>query len=469
MNYNFSQFQIGGVLLQKREKLLANEPIGHLIVKLSLPAVVGMFVNGLYNLVDTIYIGHSVGALGIAGLSVSFPLQMIIGGTGAMLGIGAASVISRSLGAKNYERAEKALGNNLFLIIFIGLLFATMGELFLEEILKLFGSTETILPYAKDYMGIIFLGTPLILFAMSMNNVIRSEGAARTAMASMLIGAVANIILDPIFIFVLGMGVKGAAIATVLSRILVAAWITHFFYSGKSLVKPRLRHLMPDIAMIKEIFVIGFPSLLQHASSSFVFGFINNLAGFYGGDLAIAIFGISNRIIRFSGMSVIGIAQGMQPIVGYNYGAERYDRATKALRLSTIIAMSICGTVTVLLLLFPKAALHLFTSDPQVLERGPIALRIMVSAFFLMGYNRIGGVFFQALGKAKPALIINLARPILFFVPLLIVLPRFIGLKGIWLAFPISDILSFLLTMGFLLPYERLLKNKYTKAQGEKL
>ncbi|AER67441.1 MATE efflux family protein [Thermovirga lienii DSM 17291] len=453
--------------MKKREAMLANDSIGRLIIRLSLPAVVGMFVNGLYNLVDTIYIGHSVGALGIAGLSVSFPLQMLIGGTGAMLGIGSASIISRSLGAKNYKRAERTLGNNIFSVMFLGVAFAVLGKLFLDDILKLFGATANILPYAKDYMAVIFLGSPLILFAMSMNNIIRSEGAARTAMASMLIGALTNIVLDPIFIFILDMGVRGAAIATVLSRVLVAGWISHFFYSGKSIIKPKLNQIHPDSGIIKEILSVGFPSLLQHASSSFVFGLINNLAGIYGGDLAITIFGISNRVIIFSSMSVIGIAQGMQPIVGYNYGARKYYRAAKAVRLSNLIAMGICGAVTVLLLLFPKAALHLFTSDTNVLEKGPAALRIMVSGFFLMGYNKIGGVFFQALGKARPAFIINLARPILFFVPLLMILPRIFGLNGIWLAFPLADVLSYLLTMAFLLPYERRLKNQYIQTQGD--
>jgi putative MATE family efflux protein len=458
---------LGGATVKKREAMLANESIGRLILRLSLPAVVGMFVNGLYNLVDTIYIGHSVGALGIAGLSVSFPLQMLMGGTGAMLGIGSASIISRSLGAKNYERAERTLGNNIFSIISLGVIFAALGEFFLEDILKLFGATTNILPYAKDYMAVIFLGSPLILFAMSMNNIIRSEGAARTAMASMLIGALTNIILDPIFIFVLDMGVRGAAIATVLSRVLVAGWISHFFYSGRSLIKPRLNQIYPKKEILKEIFSVGFPSLLQHASSSFVFGLINNLAGIYGGDLAITVFGISNRIIIFSSMSTIGIAQGMQPIVGYNYGAQKYSRAARAVRLSNIIAMGICGTVAALLLLFPKAALHLFTSDPNVLEKGPTALRIMVSGFFLVGYNKIGGVFFQALGKAGPAFIINLARPILFFVPLLMILPRIFGLNGIWLAFPMADVFSYLLTMALLLPYERRLKNQCTQARGD--
>jgi putative MATE family efflux protein len=208
-------------LNKEREKMLANEPISTLIWKLSLPASVGMLVNALYNIVDTIYIGHGVGAMGIAGLSIAFPVQMILGGTGAMLGMGAASVISRNLGAKNYKRAEVAFGNNLFLIALLGSLISLIGTLFTGTILRTFGATDSILPYAMDYMSVIFLGAPLIIFSMSMNNVIRSEGAAKIAMLSMIIGAVGNIILDPFFIFVLDLGIRGAAMATVLSRLLV--------------------------------------------------------------------------------------------------------------------------------------------------------------------------------------------------------------------------------------------------------
>lgn len=450
-----------------REKMLEKAPVRKLIWKLSLPAMLGMFVNGLYNLVDTIYIGHGVGSMGIAGLSVAFPIQMLVGGLGAMLGIGTASLISRSLGARKYEKAQKAFGNNLFAIAFLGFLFLTLGEFFIEPILGFFGASEEIMPYALDYMRIIFIGTPLILFCMSMNNVIRSEGAARVAMISMLIGAGANIIMDPIFIFGLEMGIKGAALATVLARLFVIIWIGRFFRSGQSIVPFQLRNMVPRLDILREIFTIGFPALVQHASSSFVFGFINQLLGFYGGNIAIAVFGVNNRIVVFSAMPVVGIAQGMQPIVGYSYGARQYSRTVEAINTSNRIALVFCSVITTVMLIFPVSLLKIFTQDPEMLRIGPPALRMMVAGFFLAGYNKVAGTVFQSLGKALPSFILNTARPILIFVPLLLILPRYMGISGVWICFSFADILTFLVTLSFVLPQIRSLVSLETSA-GEK-
>ncbi len=449
-----------------REKMLANEPVGRLIWKLSLPAMVGMFVNGLYNLVDTIYIGHGVGSLGIAGLSVAFPIQMIIGGTGLMLGVGTASVISRSLGAKAYDKARSAFGNNLLATAFLGGIYFVAGTVFLHPILSLFGASAEILPYASEYMGVIFLGSPLIIFTMSMNNVIRSEGAAKTAMWSMLVGAIANIILDPIFIFTLGMGIRGAAIATVISRIGVMIWVGWFFFSGRSIITIRIKDLYPRLHIMKEIITIGFPAFLQHASSSLVFGMINQLLGFYGGNVAVAVFGVNNRVIIFSAMPTIGIAQGMQPIAGYNFGARQYGRTLEVIRTSNMMALAFCSGIAATLLLFPGPVLRIFTSDKALLEMGPHAMRLMVAGFFFAGYNKVGGSVFQALGKALPAFIINSARPILFFIPLLLIMPRFMGINGVWISFAVADILSFLITVFFLIPQKSALRSLKYSTEG---
>lgn len=440
-----------------RAEMLEEAPVSKLIWKLSLPAMVGMFVNGLYNLVDTIYIGRGVGPMGIAGLSVAFPIQMLMGGFGAMLGIGTASLISRSLGAKDYGKAQQALGNNLFAIIFLGTIFAVLGELFLGPVLRAFGASEEILPYAGSYMRIIFAGAPLVLFCMSMNNVIRSEGAARVAMISMVVGAVVNFILDPIFIFGLDMGIQGAALATVLARFFVIAWIARFFFTGKSVIAFRIRDMAPRVSVLWEIVSVGFPALVHHASSSFVFGLMNKLLGFYGGNLAISVFGVNNRVIIFSAMPAVGIAQGMQPILGYNYGARRFRRAVEAISTSTRIALAFSTGVTALILLFPGPILRIFTTDPEMLRLGPSVLRMMVAGFFLAGYNKVAGTVFQALGKALPSFILNTARPILIFVPLLLILPRFLGTNGVWLSFCLADILTFLVTLCFVVPQIRAL------------
>lgn len=447
--------------------MLANEPISTLMWKLSLPASVGMLVNALYNIVDTIYIGHGVGAMGIAGLSIAFPVQMILGGTGAMLGMGAASVISRNLGAKNYKRAEVAFGNNLFLIALLGSLISLIGTLFTGTILRTFGATDSILPYAMDYMSVIFLGAPLIIFSMSMNNVIRSEGAAKIAMLSMIIGAVGNIILDPFFIFVLDLGIRGAAMATVLSRLLVIGWVFFYYSSGKSVLFFSVKYLKPVPGIMKEILLIGFPAMLRHGSTSFVFGMVNQLAGFYGGDTAIAIFGILNRVVMFGGMPMVGISQGMQPILGYSYGAGYFHRAREVIKKSAIIATSFSILITLLLFLFPEAVITLFTSDPGLLEKGPVAMRMMTCGFFVIGFQMIGGTLFQAIGKALPSFVLNTSRQILLLIPVLLILPRYLGINGVWLSFPISDILSTVITFMVVLPEMERLKNAELAVGGE--
>ena len=451
----------------EREHMLANEPVSSLIWKLSLPATVGMLVQALYNLVDTIYIGHSVGALGIAGLSISFPLQMIIGGTGAMLGMGAASVISRNLGAKNYKRAEVAFGNNLLAILIFGGAIALVGKFLTVPILQAFGATEAILPYALDYMSVIFLGAPLIVFCMSMNNVIRSEGAAKVAMYSMVIGAIANIILDPVFIFVLDMGVRGAAIATVMARLVVIGWITYYYSTGQSFLKFSIKYMKPQLDIMVEIIAIGFPALVRHAASSFVFGMVNQLAAFYGGDMAVALFGVNNRVIIFSFMPAIGIAQGMQPILGYSYGAGSYHRVREVILKSALIATVFSSLLACVFFIFPKTVISIFTHDPALLEMGPHALRLMTFALCVIGFQMIGGTLFQAIGKALPSFILNTSRQILILIPVLYFLPKYIGIDGVWLAFPIADILSTFITVLVVIPQMKSLKRAELAMEGE--
>lgn len=446
--------------LSPRERMLARASVGKLIWKLSFPAMAAMFVNGLYNLVDTIYIGHGVGRLGIGALSVSFPVQMIIIGMGAMLGIGTASVISRSLGAQNYERAGQAFGNSLSAIVLLSILFVIMGVGLLDYVLIAFGATEEILPYAREYMFIILLGSPLILGTISMNHVIRSEGAAKTAMWSMVIGALANIVLDPIFIFGLGLGMRGAALATITARVFSSAWIIFFFRSGRSSVPFTPKGMKPKADVLWEIVMIGFPSLLRLASSSIIFGMVNRLAALYGGNIAVAVFGINNRVIIFSAMPAIGIAQGMQPIVGYNYGAGKHHRALETIKISQIMALALCSAVTLILLLFAEPVLKIFSNDPELIEAGPKAMRLMVAAFFLAGFNKVGGAVFQALGKAGPAFVANVARPVLFFIPLLLTLPRLWKIDGVWLSFAAADILSFLLITALLIPQVKHLRSE---------
>ena len=335
----------------KRKQILDDDNIKKLLFKLSLPATVGMIVMALYNLVDTIFIGRSVGSLGIAGLAIVFPLQMFIMSIAQMLGIGSASIISRSLGAKNFDKAKLTFSNVYLVSIFFSILIVGAGLIFSSSILKSFGATENILPFAKDYFGIIIFGTFFFSFDMISNNIIRSEGHAKVAMFSMFTGAILNIILDPIFIFGFKMGIKGAALATVLSQMCMTIYILFFFRSGKSSlhikdIYPRLK-----IKIIKEIMAVGSASFFRMVLGSLLVIIVNNSLKVYGGDIAIAAYGVISRLVRFIFMPLFGIAQGLQPVLGYNFGAKRYKKAklsvTIAMRNATIITS--LGFITIML------------------------------------------------------------------------------------------------------------------------
>ena len=431
---------------------LGEEKINKLLVNLSLPATIGMMVNALYNLVDTIFVGRGVGALAIGGLTIAFPIQMIIMAFAQMIGIGAASAISRSLGAKDIEKADYVAGNSFLLIVILSSIIAAIGLTFTEPMLRLFGATDTILPYAKDYITIILWGSIFFSFAMSSNNLIRAEGNAKVAMATMLIGAILNIILDPIFIFVFKMGVKGAALATVISKFVSFLYVLTYLYSGKSSLKVKLHHLKPKMRIMTEILTVGFASFARHATGSIVAIVVNNSLRIFGGDMALIIVGIVHRVTMFVFMPLFGVVQGMQPIVGFNYGAKKLDRVKETLKLSLITTTAIATFGWLLVQLFPFAIISVFTREPEIIEKGSTIMRIVISVIPLIGIQIVGAALFQSLGKAVPSLILALLRQVLLFIPLVIILPRVLGLGllGIWIAYPAADILSVVLTVLFL-------------------
>ena len=431
---------------------LGEEKISKLLVNLSLPATIGMMVNALYNLVDTIFVGRGVGALAIGGLTIAFPIQMVIMAFAQMIGVGAASAISRSLGAKDIEKADYVAGNSFLLIVILSSIIAAIGLIFTEPMLRLFGSTDTILPYAKDYITIILWGSIFFSFAMSSNNLIRAEGNAKVAMATMLIGAILNIILDPIFIFVFKMGVKGAALATVISKFVSFIYVLTYLYSGKSSLKVKLHHLKPKMRIIIEILTVGFASFARHVTGSVVAIVVNNSLRFFGGDMALIIVGILHRVTMFVFMPLFGVVQGMQPIVGFNYGAKKLDRVKETLKLSLIVTTAIATFGWLLVQLFPFAIIGVFTRDAEIIEKGSTIMRIVISVIPLIGIQIVGAALFQSLGKAVPSLILALLRQVLLFIPLVIILPRVLGLGllGIWIAYPAADILSVVLTVIFL-------------------
>jgi putative MATE family efflux protein len=431
---------------------LGEEKISKLLVNLSLPATIGMMVNALYNLVDTIFVGRGVGAIAIGGLTIAFPIQMVIMAFAQMIGIGAASAISRSLGAKDLEKADYAAGNSFLCVIVLSSIIATIGLIFTEPMLRIFGSTETILPYAKDYITIILWGSIFFSFAMSANNLIRAEGNAKIAMVSMLIGAILNMILDPIFIFIFKLGIKGAALATIISQFISFLYILTYLYSGKSSLKIKLHHLKPKIHIIFEILTVGSAAFFRQVTGSVVAIVVNNSLRIFGGDIALIIVGILHRVTMFVFMPLFGVIQGMQPIVGFNYGAKKLDRVKEAIKLSLITTIVIAIFGWLIAELFPFAIISIFTHDAEVIEKGSNVIRIVLSMIPVIGIQIVGAALFQSLGKAVPSLILSLLRQVLLFIPLVIILPRVfnLGLLGIWLAYPAADILSVILTALFL-------------------
>jgi len=431
---------------------LGEEKISKLLVNLSLPATIGMMVTALYNLVDTIFVGRGVGAIAIGGLTIAFPIQMVIMAFAQMIGIGAASAISRSLGAKDIEKADYVAGNSFLCVIVLSSTIAAIGLIFTEPMLRLFGSTETILPYATDYITIILWGSIFFSFAMSSNNLIRAEGNAKVAMAAMLIGAILNMILDPIFIFIFKLGIKGAALATIISQFISFLYILKYLYSGKSSLKIKLHHLKPRMHIITEIFTVGFAAFARMVTGSIVAIIVNNSLRIFGGDIALIIIGILHRVIMFLFMPLFGVVQGMQPIVGFNYGAKKFDRVKEAIKLSLIITTTIVTFGWLIAELFPFAIIGVFTRDAEVIEKGSTIMRIILSMIPVIGIQIVGAALFQSLGKAVPSLILSLLRQVLLFIPLVIILPRVLGLGllGIWIAYPAADILSVILTTLFL-------------------
>jgi MATE family, multidrug efflux pump len=433
------------------DEMLGTMSMGRLLAKLSIPATIGMMVNALYNVVDTIYIGRGVGVLAIGGLTISFPFQMIVMAIGMTIGVGAASVISRNLGSGNREKAYMAAGTALSVSVLIGLIMMIGATIYLDNILRLFGASETLLGYARSYLSVILIGVPLISFAMTSNNLVRAEGKAMVAMISMLVGTVMNIILDPIFIFLFHMGIKGAAIATVISQGLSFLFLLYFFISGRSSLKIKISYLIPHFALFKEMLLIGLPAFIRHAGGSILAVIMNNVLIVYGGDLAIASYGVLNKIMMFILMPIFGVVQGFQPIAGYNYGAEKFDRVQNSIKLSIIVTTSMATVSFLAGILFPEFFIGLFTTDEKLISLSVNGLRKIILFIPLIGVQIIGAAFFQSVGKALPSLILGMSRQIIFLIPLVLIFPYFMGLNGVWLSFPAADIGATLVTLAWLI------------------
>ncbi|MEI7616093.1 MAG: MATE family efflux transporter [Actinomycetota bacterium] len=435
--------------MEEREIIL-NGNLRKLLFKFSLPATIGLVVSSLYNIVDTLYVGQGVGPLAIAGLAIVLPIQILMFAVGMMIGAGSGSIISRSLGRNDRHKAILTAGNGMILNFVISIIVMVPCYFLINKILIFFGASPEVFTYAKDYMSVILFGFIFQSFDIAGNSIIRAEGRPRASMYVLILGAVLNIILDPIFIFVFKMGVRGAAIATVISQIISAIYILLYFMFGKSIFRLNLKMFRPDIPIMKEILKLGLPSFLMGIVDSVIFILFNRAILRYGSDLYIAIMGIAIRIMDITIMPIIGIAQGFSTITGFNYGAKKYDRVRFILRESFLWTTVISAISFILIFGFPRMMLGIFSSNKDLLAIGILPLRITTAVFITLGLQFIGGSFFQAIGKAVPAIILNISRQVIFLIPGILVLPRFFGLNGVWLSLPISDFLSTVLTLIFI-------------------
>ncbi|MBQ8282358.1 MAG: MATE family efflux transporter [Paraprevotella sp.] len=421
---------------------LGVKPIGNLLRQYAIPAIVAMTASSLYNMVDSIFIGHGVGPLAISGLALTFPFMNLSAAFGAMVGVGASTLISVRLGQKDYKTAQYIFGNAVSLNIILGILFSVIALVFLEPILYFFGASDATLPYAKEYMYIILIGNIITHAYLGLNAILRSVGHPRMAMNATIATVISNAILDPIFIFGLDMGIQGAAIATILAQFLSLLWQLSVFNKPKELVhfQKGIYHLNKKI--VKETLGIGLSPFLMNSCACIVVILINRGLGTYGGDLAIGAYGIANRIAFLFIMVVMGLNQGMQPIAGYNYGAQNYDRVLKVLRYTLIGGTTVTTCGFLIGEFFPELCVRMFTSDPDLISRSVDGMRLMLMVFPFIGAQMVTTNFFQSIGQAHKSIFLSLTRQLLFLIPLLIILPPLWGVKGVWLAMPISDAIS---------------------------
>ncbi len=445
-------------LNDKQTLELGVKPVGKLLMQYAIPAIIAMTASSLYNMIDSIFIGHGVGALAISGLAVTFPFMNLSAAFGAGVGVGASTCLSVKLGQKDYAIAQRILGNNVTLNIIVGFLFSVFSLLFLNPILYFFGASEQTLPYAREYMIIILLGNIFTHLYFGMNAVLRAVGKPQQAMYTTIFTVVLNTVLDPIFIYTFDMGIRGAALATILSQIVALAWQVKIFSNPDELLHLRRGIYKPELAILRNILSIGISPFAMNATACLVSIFVNQRLLHYGGDLAVGAYGLANRVAFVFVMINFGICQGMQPIAGYNYGARKTDRLMHVLKLA-IIAGTCVTTVGFLVAEFiPEYCIRLFTSDEELTFLAVGALSIMMAAMPVVGYQMIITNFFQSIGKAKISILLSLSRQLLFLIPLLIALPPLFGVDGVWISMPVSDAISALLALTLMVLYMKKLR-----------
>jgi putative MATE family efflux protein len=422
---------------------LGEHDVGKLIWRFFWPSFIGVTVNALYNIVDRIFIGRGVGALALSGLSVVFPVMILVAAFGMLIGIGAGVRISINLGKKDIHNAERVLGNGFILMIMVGLLVTVIGFIIKTPMLRSFGASEQTIGYAQDYLNIILLGSLFQVVGFSLNNIIRSEGNPRIAMVSMIICAGINVLLNPLFIFGLGMGVKGSAIATVISQFILMIWVISHFFSRRSILRLKIGNMKLDPAIIWQILTIGMAPFAMQIAGSLVQVTYNTQLIRFGEDVAVGAMGIINSVSVLVVMAIVSINMATQPVIGYNYGAGNYSRVRKAWKIGITAGTVISIVAFILVELFPGYIILLFNhDDPRLYTIGIHGIRIFMLMLPVVGWQIINSNYFQSIGKAGISLFLTLLRQVIFLIPLLTFLPSMYGITGIWMASPISDLIS---------------------------
>lgn len=441
---------------------LGSEPIGRLLIKQALPASIGILVMSLNVLVDSIFVGNWIGSIAIAAINVVLPVSFFIGALGMSIGIGGSSIISRALGANNREKALKVFGNQITLTLLVSITMVVLGLFFMNGLIPAFGGKGDIFGPAKVYYTIVLYGVPFLALCMMGNTVIRAEGKPKFAMIAMIIPSVGNLLMDYVFIYLLDWGMAGAAWATTIGYLLCFLYVFSFFLSKNSELRISWSHFGLDTRLLGEIASLGFVTLARQAVVSIIYLIMNNILYHLGGEAMVAVYAIIGRMLMFALFPIFGMTQGFLPIAGFNYGAGKYDRVREAIGTAIIYAVILATFVFAGLMIFPAEITSLFLSNGPnmtaretamntfVLENTPNAMRWVFAATPIIALQLIGAAYFQAVGKAVPALLLTLSRQGFFFIPLVLVLPTFFGELGVWISFPIADVLATIVTGYFL-------------------
>lgn len=438
---------------------LGTEKISKLLKQYAIPGIIAMTASSLYNIVDSIFIGHGVGTYAIAGLALTFPLMNLSAAFGSLVGLGGATILSVLLGQKNYAIAQKVLGNVVSLNLIIGFLYALFMLVFLEPVLHFFGASELTMPYAKEYMEVILYGNVITHMYFGLNGMQRSAGFPKKAMMATIFTVVINTLLDPLFIYVFDMGIRGAAIATILSQLLSLLWIIYHFSNKSQIIHFKRGIYKIEKRIFNDIMSVGMSPFLMNAAACGVIMIINNGLKEYGGDLSIAAYGIINRVAFIFLMIVMGLNQGLQPIAGYNYGAKNMDRVWRALKLTIFCGMSITTMGFLAGMLFPATITKIFTTDQELIDITVHGMRLVFVMFPIIGFQMVVSNFFQSLGMAKISIFLSLSRQLIILLPLLIILPKFFGVAGVWVSLPIADGMACVIAACILIYQTKKLKN----------